>query len=82
MPDVGAMLGQWRRRCTNIDPTLGQCLAFAGALQHMSEFISRIGHDVTQPLKNEFQKNRISYTAQQTQSSLCHFQFTTNSAIN
>ena len=29
-PIVGSMLGQRRRRWTNIDPALGQCLVFAG----------------------------------------------------
>ena len=27
---VGSMLGQRRRRWTNIEPALGQCLVFAG----------------------------------------------------
>ena len=29
-PIVGSMLGQRRRRWTNIEPALGQCLVFAG----------------------------------------------------
>ena len=29
-PIVGSMLGQRRRRLTNIEPALGQCLVFAG----------------------------------------------------
>ena len=30
LPNIGPMLGQRRRRWTNIGPVLGECLVFAG----------------------------------------------------
>ena len=36
-PNVGSMLGQRRRRWTNIEPTLGERLVFAGG--HVPKFM-------------------------------------------
>ena len=36
---VGSMLGQRRRRWTNIEPTMAECLVFAGGLLGMSYLI-------------------------------------------